>query len=343
MTLTTTVVYPPFDHLLALSDEVGLFEHAQLDQPREEHGYCVDDVARGLLVICREPHPSPELVGVAERYLAFVVDALTPSGMCRNRRSSAGVWQDDASLHDWWGRAVWSLGVAAAHAPTESLRATALTAFGVAAQGRSLDLRAMAFAALGAGEVVLAHPDDDVAARALLRDAVTLVDRGALGEHGWPWPEPRLRYSNGSVAEAVLLAGMALDDPALVARGLELLTFLMRTETFHGHLSVTPVAGRGPGDVRPAYDQQPVEVAAIADACARAFTATRDDRWLRGVALAWAWFGGVNDASVAMVDLVTGAGYDGLELNGRNENRGAESTIAALSTAQQARRHDVTR
>ena len=30
---------------------------------------------------------------------------------------------------------------------------------------------------------------------------------------------------------------------------------------------------------------------------------------------------------------------DGLERDGRNENRGAESTLAALSTFQQARRH----
>jgi hypothetical protein len=39
-----------------------------------------------------------------------------------------------------------------------------------------------------------------------------------------------------------------------------------------------------------------------------------------------------------MIDAVTGAGYDGLTAEGRNENRGAESTLAALSTFQQARR-----
>ena len=33
----------------------------------------------------------------------------------------------------------------------------------------------------------------------------------------------------------------------------------------------------------------------------------------------------------------TGAGFDGLEPGGRNENRGAESTLAALGTAQHAR------
>ena len=39
-----------------------------------------------------------------------------------------------------------------------------------------------------------------------------------------------------------------------------------------------------------------------------------------------------------MIDLETGAGFDGLEPDGRNLNRGAESTLAALATWQLARR-----
>jgi len=49
------------------------------------------------------------------------------------------------------------------------------------------------------------------------------------------------------------------------------------------------------------------------------------------------WFLGDNDSGVMMVDVSTGAGFDGLERDGRNENRGAESTLAALSTFQHAR------
>jgi hypothetical protein len=39
-----------------------------------------------------------------------------------------------------------------------------------------------------------------------------------------------------------------------------------------------------------------------------------------------------------MFDPQTGGGYDGLERRGRNLNQGAESTLAMLATAQQARR-----
>jgi len=42
-----------------------------------------------------------------------------------------------------------------------------------------------------------------------------------------------------------------------------------------------------------------------------------------------------------MFDPAVGAGYDGLHREGRNENRGAESTIAALATYQLARRFGI--
>ena len=46
---------------------------------------------------------------------------------------------------------------------------------------------------------------------------------------------------------------------------------------------------------------------------------------------------GDNDIGVAMWDPATGGGYDGLTLHGPNRNQGAESTLALLSTLQQAR------
>ena len=39
-----------------------------------------------------------------------------------------------------------------------------------------------------------------------------------------------------------------------------------------------------------------------------------------------------------MIDLETGAGFDGLEPDGHNLNQGAESTLAAVATWQLARR-----
>jgi hypothetical protein len=336
--VTTAIlrVRPRFDHLARLTDEQGLFEHARYSTPRPEHGYCLDDAARALVVVCREPGPDPPLQRLGHIYLRFVLAALQPDGRCRNRMDAHGRWTDEPGLGDWWGRALWGLGVAAIHAPTEGMRTRALYGFRNAARQRSPHTRAMAFAALGAGELLSQHPGEP-AAQSLLHDSANRIVAG-VDASTWPWPEPRLTYANGSLVEALLLAGSALPDVSLLSRGLYLLRFLSRVETRDGHLSVTPTGGRGPHDPSPGFDQQPIEAAALADACARAHALTSDPSSLITLRLAWLWFLGDNDSNSPMLDAATGAGFDGLERDGHNLNQGAESTLAMLSTAQHARR-----
>jgi hypothetical protein len=336
-TPASDVHQPVFDHLERLTDDRGLFEHARHAVPRREHGYCLDDVARGLVVVCHEPEPGPLVRRLARCYLAFVLDALDATGACHNRMAVDGRWRDEAATGDWWGRALWGLGVAAASAHTPGMRARALGGFRIAAQVSSPYVRPMAFAALGAAELLRKRPDE-IAARRLLADTVTVIGAGEDDDPRWPWPEERLSYANASIAEALIVAGDALPDGTALSRGLSLLEFLLRTETRDGHLSVTPAGGRSRGEVGPGYDQQPIEVSALADACGSAFRITHDPSWLTGVDLAWCWFAGANDSATPMFDPATGGGYDGLEPHGRNLNQGAESTLAMLATAQQARR-----
>lgn len=326
---------PSYAHLNALTDARGVHEHALFGMPRPEHGYCVDDVSRALIVLVREPDQTPDLARLSETCLRFVESAVAADGRVHNRMSPAGTWTDQPGLGDWWGRAVWAAGVAAAHGPSDEARTRALRAFHRAVTVRSPHGRAMAFAALGAAEVLQARPAD-LAARALLIDGVAGI--AAPHEGPWVWPETRLRYANAVLPEALLAAGVVLENPMMIRRGLTLLRFLVGIEMRAGHLSVTGTGGRGPAQRSAQFDQQPIEVAALADACARAFDTTSDTAWRDAVASAWAWFEGDNDSSTAMFDPGTGAGYDGLERDGRNENRGAESTLAALSTYQQARR-----
>ena len=328
---------PVFHHLERLTDDRGLFEHALNSAPRREHGYCVDDVARGLVVVCHEPEPGLAVRGLARCYLAFVLDALDPAGACHNRMSVDGQWRDEPAVSDWWGRALWGLGVAAASAQTPGMRARALGGFRIAAQCRSPHVRSMTFAALGAAELLRRWPDE-IAARRLLTDTLAVIGAGEDDDSLWPWPEERLSYGNASIAEALIVAGDALPDAQALSRGLLLLEFLLRIQTRDGHLSVIPMGGRGRDDVGPGYDQQPIEVSALADACGSAFRITRQPFWLTGVSLAWGWFLGDNDSATPMFDSRTGGGYDGLERHGRNLNQGAESTLAMLATAQQVRR-----
>jgi len=332
----TTPPTPPFRHLIRLTDRVGVLEQAEGVVPRVEHGYRVDDVARGLLVVCREPSPRDELITLARRYLYFLAQAQAPDGRYHNRLAYNRHWGDEPGTQDCWGRALWGLGTAASRGPTVGIRGEAGALFDSGARVRSERPHAMAFAALGAAEVLDMLPGHP-RALSVLEDAV-----GVIGEPpanaAWPWPAPRLSYSNGSIAEAVIVAGVKLHDDHVLSGGLRMLTWLLAGETRDGHLSVVPAGGWGPGEQRPGFDQQPIEVAALADACVRAATVTGDSKWLDGVAMSVAWFLGDNDAKVPLLDERTGGGCDGLSRTSRNRNQGAESTLAMISVLQQGRR-----
>jgi hypothetical protein len=327
---------PSFAHLARLTDDTGLFEHARHAIARRQHGYCTDDIARGLVVTSREPDPPAEVLRLAECYLSFLTHAQDGSGAFHNRLAHNRRWTDEPGLGDWWGRALWGLGTAAVRSPARWIRDEALAAFTLGAARRSLAPRAMTFAGLGAAELLRGHPDNTAAA-ALLADAATAIGAPGNGPD-WPWPQPRLAYANAALAEVVIVAGHLTADGPLLATGLRMLTWLRDIQLSDGRLSVIPAGGWHHHAPRTRYDQQPIEVAALADACATAAAVTGDPAWNTGVQQAIAWFLGDNDAGTPMWDPATGGGYDGLTPHGPNLNQGAESTLALASTLQHARR-----
>ena len=334
--MTGTAPKPLFGHLLGMTDHRATFEHACLTEPRREHGYCTDDMARVLVVATREPDPPGVVKGLARKALTFLNDAQSEGGACRNRMDYAGRWTDQPTTNDHWGRTLWGLGTAAAHSDVGLVRRLAVIQFERAAKVRSPWPRAMAYAAVGAAELLTVEPRHLPALRLLTDFAATTATPN--GTSDWRWPEPRLSYANAILPEAMIAAGVALDDPTLRDQGLDLLAWLLDRESADGHLSPTPAGGRGAQDSGPAFDQQPIEVAALADACARAAAADPRPSWPEGVRSAAAWFQGVNDSGQLMWDPETGAGFDGLLPDGVNLNQGAESTLAVISTLQHAQR-----
>ncbi|MFI6823748.1 glycosyltransferase [Micromonospora sp. NPDC050187] len=327
---------PSFAHLTRLSDDTGLFEHARHAIVRREHGYCTDDVARGLVVTSRQPEPTEEVLRLAERYLTFLTHAQDAGGAFHNRLGYDRRWTDGPGLGDWWGRALWGLGTAAAHSPAGWIREEALVAFSRGATRRSRAPHAMAFAGLGAAEVLRRHPAH-AAAAALLADAASAV--GAPGpDPEWPWPQPELAYASAALAEVLIAASQLRHGGPPLDHGLRMLAWLRDVQLRDGRLSVVAAAGWRRGAARLRHDQQPIEAAAFADACATAVTVTGDPGWDDGVRQAVGWFLGDNDVGTPMWDPATGGGYDGLTAHGPNLNQGAESTLALIATLQHARR-----
>ncbi|MCU0282771.1 MAG: hypothetical protein MUD13_02590 [Candidatus Nanopelagicales bacterium] len=336
--MDASTVDPTFDHLVAMSTPRGLYEHARGNQPRRAHGFCLDDNGRLLGVCARVHEPGAEVLRLARIALDYTLEATQRDGRMRNRRTDAGVWGDRPGLGDHWGRAVWGLGqVVASPWCDGGMRTLALGALHRAAEQRSPWRRTMAHAAVGAADALAAAPGDRPLLGLLLEARTALT--GSSGVRGMQrWPEPRLTYANALIPEAHLAIGAALGDQAEVRRGLAQLEWLVALQTPAGHLSPVPSRGWAPGEPLPAFDQQPIEVASLAEAAARAHAITGDRSWGDVVVLAAEWFLGRNDVGVPLYDPATGGGCDGLTAVGPNPNQGAESTLAALATLQLAAR-----
>ena len=122
-------IAPSFAHLRHLTDDGGLYEHALHAEPRPEHGYCVDDVARGLVVVCRDRRTARENADLRASYLLFVLEAQSPDGRFRNRRATDLAWSGNPSVEDCWGRALWGLGAVVAGRGDAAECRAALAAF----------------------------------------------------------------------------------------------------------------------------------------------------------------------------------------------------------------------
>ncbi len=322
---------PNFGHLRAMTDRLGLWEHSILSSPRRDHGFCTDDNARALVVVCRQAGTDSTLADLAPVYLGFVLDARTAPGGFHNRRSRAGLWIDGIASDDSQGRAWWAIGAVARHGYEPWMRRAGINAFEGCGAFDSPHLRSNAFALLGAVEVLATEATHDQAHDLLLKTSEVLV---AAARSRIPWPETRLTYDNARIPEALIAGGAALGDNKMIDAGIRLLERLLWVETDGDHFSFTPVGGWEMGEPRPGFDQQPVEAAAMAEACHRAWTITGNPVWKVRALRAALWLMGHNDNGAVLYETATGATSDGLTRDSVNENRGGASTLAGLAILQ---------
>jgi hypothetical protein len=332
-------------HLRRMAGPCGLFQHANGPRPAIEHGSCTDDVAR-LLALDLDHQAvaaSGEILDSIEADLRFLEEAFFPaSGRFRNLRSVSGQWLDTAGTQDSHGRAMQALGSAVRRAPRPALRARARALFEVA-HAAAAELRAarpLAYVILGC---VAAGPSPEAEDPLPLRTARDLGDRlermVRSGGASWPWPEAIVTYDNGAIAEALIRLGRLLGRDDLTVLGIGCLTWLLDAQITDGMLH--PIGNRGwwPRGGAPArFDQQPIEAASLLAAAAAAYEATAEPLWLDTMGLCLGWFLGTNDRHEPLADVPDGSCQDGLGEHDINPNRGAESTLAWLTSVEIVRR-----
>lgn len=337
-TMNHTLPALKLDHLYNLSDGVGILQHARYSIPDRDHGYCTDDNARGLIFALQawKRTKSPELLRLAATYLSFLRHAYNEGlGRFRNFMSYDRRWLEEVGSEDSHGRAMWALGFAVAEAPNQGMRAAALDQFERALHAtRTFESpRSWAFTIVGLHAYLRLYSGDTDVRR--VRESLAEHLFGLYVENStdeWVWPEERVTYANGKIPHALLLAGQWLQRADMVELGLNSLDWLLRLKTHpKGHVSLVGNEGWcNRNGHRAEFDQQPLEIHALVDACLQAYHVTAHDHWLGKARRCFDWFLGNNSVGRVLYDYETGGCRDGLEPSGVNENQGAESTLAWL-------------
>lgn len=327
----------PLDHLMTLSDDVGVIQHAFENIPNRSTGYCTDDVARALMVALVRLRVVPkdaQAQRLASIYLAYLHDAQLSDGRFHNFMSYDRRWLDAVGTHDSNGRALWGLGYAMRYAqdPARGRVASTLFEHGLAALEWLEHAHSEAYAMLGLAHAHEASPHPVYAAALRELGARSLERLAAQSDVHWTWFDDIMTYDVARLPEALLRAGMAIDEERFVEAGLLTLKFYEGIVLEGG--TFVPVGNAGwyrRGGARARYDQQPLEAAAMVDAELAALDATGDPQHREAAQTAMAWYEGMNSEGIVMER--DGGCYDGLSVRSVNRNMGAESTLALLSAA----------
>jgi glycosyltransferase involved in cell wall biosynthesis len=321
------------DHLLTLSDDVGIVQHAHGIIPNRDSGYCVDDVARLAVVSLALAARGEEQPWTSNVYraLAFLQAASGDGGM-RNFMGYDRRWLDEPHVGDHVGRSIWALGdiLTTAWIPAVARPVGDLLDRLVATLSGDVSLRTAAYAVLG-----LSRLDADrlePTARGLLERFVDQLadayERTASPD--WCWFEDELTYDNARLSQALLCGANKLDRPDLAEAALESLRWVGDECGLDGdELRLPGHRGRGRGERAPGLgDEQPLDAAAFVEAELSAFAATREAAHGIRATRAFEWFLGRNRLQRPLYDFATGGCSDGLGRDGLNDNEGAESTLA---------------
>ena len=329
-------------HLLAMTDDTGMLQHAIFSVPNTREGYTTDDNARALVLSTlldesiaydgKGEHPN-----LSHRYLAFLWLAFhSDTGRFRNFLGYDRKWLEEVGSEDSHGRALWSLGKVLGRSRNAGLRGAAGRLFeaAVPATLTFTSPRAWAFCILGMQAYLDWFPGD----RAIQGVRNTLANRlldiyERSHSETWRWFEKSLAYSNARLPQALILAGWRSDNKRMIAAGIEALEWLVATQHRGDKDIFVPIGSSGvftEGAEKARFDQQPVEACATISACLEVYRLTRESNWLDEAQRVFRWFLGKNDLQVPLYDAETGGCRDGLHPDRVNENQGAESTLSFL-------------
>lgn len=328
-------------HMLNMSDDTGMLQHATFTIPNYHHGYCIDDNARALIVstlLAELELGNGDSFRLATRYLAFIAYAFNAqNGRFRNFMDYQRHWLEEIGSDDSNGRTLWALGtvIGRSHKPTLISLASSLFEQALPAVLEMTSPRAWAFTLVGIHEYLRRFDGDRLISQ--IRDTLSAKLLQFYQDNrsdNWHWYEQSLAYCNAILPRAMLLCGQWIPNAEMTQAGLESLNWLVALQRSEaGHF--VPIGSNGfypKGGNRARFDQQPVEAQTMISACLEAYRFTGEESWYKEARRTFEWYLGYNDLHLSVYDPLTGGCQDGLHPERVNENQGAESTLAFLQS-----------
>ncbi len=339
------------DHLYRMTDSVGILEHSVIATPDLREGYCVDDNARALRVALRLGEEK-----LIDTYLKFLVAAAEEEGF-KNDMNQGLVGENEGNGENF-GRAMAGLADTAKLGLRDDQKLTGMFLFDqyVKYIKKVESIRSKAWLIYG----LLMRNQCSLKLEPVLENYIKVkVSQKKIGQIGkynfkkmakilsdelitsfeknsnisWRWFEDKITYDIGRLPWALFWAYSVFGSIKYLNIAKESLDFLLE-QIYNKKLDCFSFPGyQGwfeKNGNKSIYGQQPIEAGSIVEVCTKAFSVTKEKKYLDWAKKALDWYYGRNILGTKMVDQNTGGVYDGLEKEGVNLNQGAESLLSYL-------------
>ncbi|WP_228237739.1 glycosyltransferase family 4 protein [Allomuricauda sp. M10] len=332
------LLLPPFSlvHIKRLTDDTGIIQHAKFGIPNLKEGYCLDDNARALLMVCMtyKQKKDPLALEFMPVYLSYIHYMQNKDGTFRNFLSFNRNFLDEKGSEDSFGRTIWALGYLLANAPNDAYYQTGKLVFFDAVPNfdNIKSIRGIANTMIGISHYLRTNASDDAMKGTLHKLANILVSHYDQNHtEDWKWFESLLAYDNGILPLALLHAAEVLEDGDISKVAFDTMDFLTEHTMKDDYLSII---GNKDWYVREKersmFAQQPIDAEAMVLMYHQAYVLTGDRDFLKKLFTSFMWFLGENDMRMSLYDFETKGCCDGFENYGVNRNQGAESSLAYL-------------
>ena len=334
-TLSIEVPEVSLTHVEKLTDDTGMYQHANFTIPNREYGYCTDDNARAVIAMNKHyvQYSEPQALRLLDTYFSFIIHAQNSDGTVRNFMNFDRSWLKDEPLNDAFGRVLWAFGTIMAHPPSPAYLSIAKSCFDKSVEHIQKQLpRGMAYSILGMCDYLQQFPGASDIKRQLELTADGLITQYEENNYpDWEWFEDILTYDNAILPYALFVAGLTSENKKYLEIAEKTCEFLLANTFNNEYFSFIGCKGfYERNGTKAIFDQQPIEAASTVMMLKAAYDATQNDKYLSLQRKAFDWFLGLNELRIPLYDFKTKGCNDGLLRDGVNTNQGAESTLSFL-------------